>query len=67
MPPSRAPSGTTLARISFRDALIVASAQEADADELLSEDFNAGQSIVGIMVVNPLNGGRMGSEVHEGR
>ncbi len=64
---TRATEISDLARISFWDALIVASAEEADADELLSEDLNAGQSIVGIRVVNPLYGGYMGSELHDRR
>ena len=51
---TRATVISDLARISFWDALIVASAEEVEADELLSEDLNAGQSIVGIKVVNPL-------------
>jgi predicted nucleic acid-binding protein len=33
----------------------VASAGQADADELPSEDLNDGQAIAGISVVNPLN------------
>lgn len=64
---TRATEISDLARISFWDALIVASAEEVDPDELLSEDLNAGHSIVGIRVVNPLDGGYMGSEVHDGR
>lgn len=64
---TRATEISDLARISFRDALIVAAAEEVDADELLSEDLNAGQSIVGIRVVNPLDVGDMRSEIHEGR
>ena len=64
---TRATEISDLARISFWDALIVASAEEADADELLSEDLNAGQSVVGIRVVNPLIGDPMGSMVHDGR
>lgn len=64
---TRASEISDLARISFWDALIVASAEEVDADELLSEDLNAGQSIVGIRVVNPLDAGYMGSEVHDSR
>jgi predicted nucleic acid-binding protein len=60
---TRASEISDLARISFWDALIVASAEEVDADELLSEDLNAGQSIVDIRVVNPL--GHTGSEVHD--
>lgn len=42
-----------LARLSFWDALIVASAEEADCSTLLSEDLNGGQSIAGIAIVNP--------------
>lgn len=64
---ARAAEISDLARISFRDALIVASAEEVDADELLSEDLNAGQSIVGIRIMNPLDGSYMSSEVHDGR
>lgn len=63
---SRATEISELARISFWDALIVASAEEVEADELLSEDLNAGQPIVGIRVVSPLDGGYMGHEVHDG-
>jgi predicted nucleic acid-binding protein len=63
---TRATEIAELARISFWDALIVASAEEVEADELLSEDLNAGQSIVGIRVVNPLDGRYMGHEVHDG-
>jgi predicted nucleic acid-binding protein len=51
---TRATELAELSRISFWDALIVASAEEVDADELLSEDLNAGQAISGITVVNPL-------------
>ncbi|MFZ0499456.1 MAG: PIN domain-containing protein [Steroidobacteraceae bacterium] len=64
---TRATEISDLARISFWDALIVASAEEADADELLSEDLNAGQTIVGIKLMNPLSDGYVGSEVHDGR
>jgi predicted nucleic acid-binding protein len=64
---ARAAEISDLARISFWDALIVASAEEVDADELLSEDLNDGQAIAGIRVVNPLKGGHMGSEVHDVR
>lgn len=41
-------------RLSFRDALIVAAARMAGAKELWSEDFNPGQDLEGIVVVNPL-------------
>ncbi|MDD5330289.1 MAG: PIN domain-containing protein [Sulfuricella sp.] len=42
-----------LAQLSFWDALIVAAAEEAGANSLLSEDLNDGQVIAGIKVVNP--------------
>lgn len=61
----RATEISDLARISFWDALIVAAAEEVDADELLSEDLNDGQAIAGIQVVNPLKDRHMGSEVHD--
>ena len=64
---TRASEISDLARISFWDALIVASAEEVGADELLSEDLNGGQVIVGIKVVNPLNGASVGSAVHDSR
>jgi predicted nucleic acid-binding protein len=43
-----------LAQISFRDALIVAAAEQVGAAEVLSEDLNNGQVIAGIRIVNPL-------------
>ena len=61
----RATEIADLARISFWDALIVASAEEVAAEVLLSEDFNEGQAIAGIKVVNPLTDGPMGSAVHD--
>lgn len=51
---TRAAELAELARISFWDALIVASAEEVDAEELLSEDLNNGQAIAGMRIVNPL-------------
>lgn len=51
---TRAAELAELARISFWDALIVASAEEVDAEELLSEDLNDGQAIAGMRIVNPL-------------
>jgi predicted nucleic acid-binding protein len=50
----RATDIAELAQISFWDALIVAAAEEAGAALLLSEDLNAGQSIAGVRIVNPL-------------
>ena len=64
---TRATEISDLAQISFWDALIVASAEEADADEILTEDLNDGQAIAGIKVLNPLKGGPMGFEIHDGR
>ena len=43
------------ARISFWDALIVASAEEVEATLLYTEDLNAGQTIAGVKIVNPLS------------
>jgi len=43
-----------LGQISFWDAMIVASAEQAGAQQLYSEDLNAGQTIAGVLVVNPL-------------
>jgi predicted nucleic acid-binding protein len=62
---TRATALAELSRISFWDALIVASAEEVDADELLSEDLNAGQAIAGIKIVNPLLNFAQTSSVHD--
>jgi predicted nucleic acid-binding protein len=43
-----------LEQISFWDALVVASAEQMGAAEIYSEDLNAGQTIAGILIVNPL-------------
>jgi predicted nucleic acid-binding protein len=40
-------------RIGFWDALIVSSASKNGAARILSEDFNAGQRIAGILIENP--------------
>jgi predicted nucleic acid-binding protein len=42
-------------RLSFWDALIVATAIQGDVDLLFSEDLNSGQQIEGVEVVNPLS------------
>ena len=47
--------------------LASASAAEVGAEEIPSEDFNEGQAIAGIKIVNPLKVGHMGSEVHDSR
>jgi predicted nucleic acid-binding protein len=51
---TRAIDVAALAQISFWDALIVASAEQAQATQILGEDLNAGQLIAGIKIVNPL-------------
>lgn len=43
------------AQLSFLDALIIASAEEVEATLLYTEDLNAGQTIAGIKIVNPLS------------
>lgn len=43
-----------MARLSFWDALIVASAERAGAALLYSEDMNDGQKIAGVVIRNPL-------------
>jgi predicted nucleic acid-binding protein len=42
-----------LNQLSFWDALIVAAADAAGCTTLYSEDFNSGQMILGVKVVNP--------------
>ena len=39
--------------LSFWDALIVASARNAKAEKILTEDLNHGQQIEGILIENP--------------
>jgi predicted nucleic acid-binding protein len=51
---TRAIDLSDLARLSFWDALIVASAEQSGAGRLLSEDLNHGQLIGGVRVENPL-------------
>ncbi len=41
-------------QISFWDSMIVAAAEKAEAKTLFSEDLNAGQSVAGIRIENPL-------------
>jgi predicted nucleic acid-binding protein len=43
------------ARLSFWDSLVVVSAARVGATRLYSEDFNQGQTIVGVEVVNPFS------------
>ena len=48
------------ARISFRDALIVAAAMKAGAVRILSEDLNPGQTIAGMPIENPFQAKSVG-------
>ena len=50
----RASEIAELSQLSFWDGLIVASAEQAGASQLYTEDLNAGQTIVGVKIVNPL-------------
>ncbi len=43
-----------MAQLRFWDALIVACAEEMQATHIYSENLNAGQTIAGIKIVNPL-------------
>lgn len=52
----RASEIAELSRLSFWDALIVASAEQVNAAYLYTEDLNAGQTIAGVKIVNPLLG-----------
>jgi predicted nucleic acid-binding protein len=53
---TRAIDIVALAQIAFWDALIVASAEQAGATTLYSEDLGAGQTIAGVTIVNPFAG-----------
>lgn len=50
----RATQIAEMAQISFWDGLIVASAEQMGAAQIYSEDLNDGQTIAGIVIVNPL-------------
>jgi predicted nucleic acid-binding protein len=52
-PVTRAIDISAMAQIMFWDALIVASAEQAQATQICSEDLNAGQTIAGMRIVNP--------------
>jgi predicted nucleic acid-binding protein len=43
-------------RISFWDAMILAAAEQIGAEQLLTEDLNAGEKIAGVEIVNPFFG-----------
>jgi predicted nucleic acid-binding protein len=51
----RATEIAELARLSFWDSLIVAAAEEAGCEELLSEDMGHGQQVAGMRIVNPFS------------
>jgi predicted nucleic acid-binding protein len=51
---TRAIDIAAMAQLSFWDALIVASAEQAEAAQIYSEDLNTVQAIAGIKIVNPL-------------
>lgn len=53
----RASEIAELSQLSFRDGLIVASAEQAGASQLYTEDLNPGQRIIGVKIVNPLVSG----------
>jgi predicted nucleic acid-binding protein len=40
-------------QLGFSDALIIASAAKGGAKRLFSEDLNAGQTIMGVLIENP--------------
>jgi predicted nucleic acid-binding protein len=43
-----------MAQLMFWDALIIASAEHVQATYIYSEDLNAGQTIAGVQIFNPL-------------
>jgi predicted nucleic acid-binding protein len=49
----RAVDIAAMAHIHFWDALIVASAEQAEATNLYSEDLSSGQSIAGVKIIDP--------------
>ncbi len=44
-----------LSQLSFWDSLIIAAAEKANCDLVLSEDLNSGQNYRGIIVLNPFS------------
>jgi predicted nucleic acid-binding protein len=51
---TRASHIAELAQISFWDAMIVASAEQAGASQISTEDLPVGHLLAGILIVNPL-------------
>jgi predicted nucleic acid-binding protein len=50
----RATEIAELSKLAFWDGLIVASAEQAGAAQLYTEDLSSGQTIVAVRIVNPL-------------
>jgi predicted nucleic acid-binding protein len=48
---------SVLNTLSFWDSLIIAAAASAGCTTAYSEDLNAGQSVLGVTIENPLNAG----------
>jgi len=44
---------SVISQLSFWDSLIVAAAEKAKCESILSEDLNPGQTYRGVMVINP--------------
>lgn len=48
-----------LSQISFCDGLIIAAAEQANCEYIISEDMSAGQSIRGVTIINPFEYDRL--------
>ena len=44
---------SVISQLSFWDSLIIAAAEKAKCESILSEDLNPGQTYRGVMVINP--------------
>ncbi len=51
----RAVEARTAYGLHFYDCMIIAAAERAGCERILSEDFNAGQKYFGVLVSNPFN------------
>ena len=51
---ARAVDIAAISQLQFWDALIVASAEQAEAEHIYSEDLSDGHVIAGVTIVNPL-------------
>lgn len=45
-------------RMSFWDALVIVAAYEAKCEKILTEDFNSGQVVEGVLIENPFKPGQ---------